>query len=99
MNRGVSVERIHKFYDLVPNLINPESIEDDFLNISLILEDMGYTTETLMMELVQPCDHMVKMCFWKGNEYPCYKLFKLSRSTEGICCSFNYKAIKLSLET
>lgn len=98
MSRGVSLERINEFYSLLPNLMNPEFINDDFINISEILRNLSYTTETLMLELVQPCENLLKACFWKGNEYPCYKLFKISRSTEGICCSFNYKAIKSSLE-
>lgn len=95
---GVSVERIQKFFELVPNLITPDYIDDDFLNITSILSTIGYDTDTLMSELVQPCEQMLKVCSWKGVETPCQDIFKQSRSNEGFCCSFNYKALKLSLE-
>lgn len=53
LNRGIEYDRILLFYSMVPNLISPIYVEEEFLTISLILQDMGYTTETLMMELVQ----------------------------------------------
>lgn len=99
INRGIAYDRILLFYSMVPNLINPIYVEEEFLNISLILQDIGYTTETLMMELVQPCEQLLKLCWWKGAMTPCNELFKLSRSTEGVCCSFNYKALKPALES
>lgn len=95
---GVPMNTILKFYETLPSLIYPEHMTYDFPNISSILEDFGYNTETLMLGMVQPCDHMLRMCFWKGHEFPCGDLFKLSRSSEGMCCSFNYKALKPSLE-
>lgn len=98
IDRGIAIDRIYKFYELIPNLINPQFIDDEFLNISSVLQSVGYTPDTLMFELAQPCDQLLKLCFWMGTEYPCHELFKLSRSTEGICCSFNYKALKQSLE-
>lgn len=98
MEKGVSLERIYKFFELIPNLINPEYVDSEFLSISAILQGMNYTTETLMSEIAQPCDKLLRKCFWKGKETECHELFKLSRSTEGICCSFNYKALRRSLE-
>lgn len=99
LGRGVPYDRILTFYNMVPNLISPAYVEEEFLNISLILADLGYTTETLMMEIVQPCEDLVKLCFWKGYERRCNQLFKLSRSTEGVCCSFNYIALRTILES
>lgn len=99
LEKGVSLDRIRLFYSMVPNLVSPVYVEEEFLNISMILTDLGYTTETLMMEIVQPCEELVRLCFWKGYETRCNELFKLSRSTEGVCCSFNYIALKTILES
>lgn len=97
-NRGIPEDRILKFYDLIPNLIYPEFVDDEFLNMFRLLQEAGYTPDSLMSELAQPCDRLLKRCLWKGTESPCSELFKLSRSSEGICCSFNYKALRISLE-
>lgn len=98
-SRGIAEDRILKFYELIPNLIYPEYVDEEFVNISNVLREAGYTPDSLMSELAQPCDRLLKLCYWKGTEMPCNELFKLSRSTEGICCSFNYKALRLSLES
>lgn len=99
IERGISRDRIQKFYEKIPNLITPViAVDEEFLYISSILQDMGYNTESLMTELAQPCENLLKYCFWKGTQTPCNELFKLSKSSEGICCSFNYKALKRSLE-
>lgn len=63
-----------------------------------MLEGFGYTTEQLMYELMQPCDELIKACFWHGKEVDCKKFFRVAKSTSGFCCSFNYKSLKDSLE-
>ena len=96
IEKGVPEDRIPKYYEVLPNLINPEHVDSEFLNI---IQRTNYTTETLMTELAQPCDSLLKLCFWKGSETPCNELFKMTRSTEGICCSFNYVALRRALES
>lgn len=59
---------------------------------------MGYTTDRLMFELMQPCGNMIKSCAWLGKTVPCDTLFRVAKSSEGFCCSFNYKALKDALE-
>lgn len=58
------------------------------------LENAGYTCETMMRALMQPCSTMVKQCYWLGRTVPCEQLFHVSKSSEGFCCSFNYKHIE-----
>lgn len=96
--RGVPEEKILKYYAMLPNLINPEFYNEDFVNISKIMGELGYNAESLMLEVFQPCEKLLIMCSWKGEECPCEDLFKISRSSEGLCCSFNYNALKMSLE-
>lgn len=51
-----------------------------------------------MFELMQPCNQMIKGCAWLGKIIPCDTIFRVAKSSEGFCCSFNYKALKDSLE-
>lgn len=51
-----------------------------------------------MLELMQPCENMIKHCLWLGKAVPCDSLFRITMSAEGFCCSFNNKALKNSLE-
>lgn len=96
--RGVPEEKILQYYAMLPNLINPEFYNEDFVNISKIMGELGYNAETLMLQVFQPCEKLLVVCTWKGEESPCEDLFKISRSSEGLCCSFNYNALKMSLE-
>lgn len=79
-------------------LITPEYIDALYLKTYQILEEMGYTTNKLMLELMQPCANMIKSCAWLGKIVQCDTLFRVAKSSEGFCCSFNYKALKDSLE-
>lgn len=50
---------------------------------------LGYTVESLFRIGMQPCRTMLKLCFWYNIQMPCEKLFIVTKSTEGFCCSFN----------
>lgn len=56
---------------------------------------MGYTTESLMLELMQPCNTLLKTCLWLGKRTKCNKLFRVVKSSVGHCCAFNYHAVKM----
>lgn len=47
-----------------------------------------------MRELMQPCNKMLVICLWLGDEYPCDELFQVTKGSYGFCCSFNYNATK-----
>lgn len=63
-----------------------------------ILTELNYTTEKLMFELMQPCSLMLETCIWLGKFVPCEKVFRVAKSSEGFCCSFNYNALRNNLE-
>lgn len=44
-----------------------------------------------MFEVMRPCKDMIQNCTWLGSMMPCENLFKIATSSEGFCCSFNYK--------
>lgn len=58
-----------------------------------ILQQLGYTIEQIMLEVMQPCAHLLRHCHWLRREVPCDTIFQIAKSAEGFCCSFNYGAI------
>lgn len=52
---------------------------------------MNWTIEDVMFSIMQPCDRMLRKCLWLNKMIPCNKLFQVSKTTQGFCCSFNYK--------
>lgn len=79
-------------------LVSSEFTHDDFNPVISKLSSMNYSTEHLMLDLMQPCDLMIDNCTWLGKDIPCNQLFRVAKSSEGFCCSFNYKAPLDSLE-
>lgn len=97
MNGGIDETRIKSFLQSLDRLINLDDVNILFYRIFEILQSYNYTAESLMYELMEPCSFMMQKCAWLGNAIPCEKLFKVSKSTEGFCCSFNYIGLKKSL--
>lgn len=84
-------------WGLVRAPVTPPS--DVLLDVFDIVEKMGYTSETLLQELMQPCSKMLYHCSWLNNEVPCEQLFRVTKGSEGFCCSFNYNATTDVMET
>lgn len=55
------------------------------------LSALGYTAEKLLLEVMQPCNKMLKKCLWYDRVTPCDTLFYVTKSSQGFCCSFNSK--------
>lgn len=92
---GVNATQIELFFTRLSGLVRAFTLPDQtLLTIFEILEKMGYTTEKLLREVMQPCGKMLYSCAWLNEEYPCDKLFHVSKGSEGFCCSFNYNAVK-----
>lgn len=52
---------------------------------------LNWTIETYMLNVMQPCNRMLRKCLWLNEKIPCDQLFVVSKTTQGFCCSFNYK--------
>lgn len=98
LGRGIPKNEIEFFLRNLSKLVQPEYTDDLFENTYKILDELGYETDTLMREVMQPCDEMLNQCSWLGTFAPCDTLFRIAKSIEGYCCSFNYDAIKDNLE-
>lgn len=97
---GVSMERILELYQKLPSHITLDSYAEpeDFNEIRSVLLERNYTTESFMMEVTQPCENLLQSCVWGEQEVPCGDIFRMTRSSEGFCCSFNYNADSHSRE-
>lgn len=60
--------------------------------------ELGYTSESLMYEVMQPCENLIDYCYWLNKKHDCNALFRVVKTSEGFCCSFNNHGIKRSLE-
>lgn len=58
--------------------------------LKMLLE---YNDITLLelVKLLRPCEDLIESCWWDGVKVNCSELFKVSRASQGICCSFNYQ--------
>lgn len=91
MQDGHNESDIMAFFSHVKTLIEPKpnTFTKKGLNITVSIFKAGYTTNTIMREIMQPCNTMIKMCIWMGQLMPCDKLFFVSKTERGYCCSFN----------
>lgn len=94
--RGISESSINNVLSKLADLVRPQFIDwnEDNSQTYAAINEMGYTTETLMFELMQPCEKMLQQCFWLNQKMPCASLFRVTTSSGGFCCSFNYNSIK-----
>ncbi|XP_029735277.2 sodium channel protein Nach-like [Aedes albopictus] len=53
------------------------------------LGQLGYSPAKMLLELNQPCESLIKHCYWLGSEVSCAKFFHVTKTHVGFCCSFN----------
>lgn len=92
VQNGLQPARVDMFLGQLTKLVIPEYVDEPFEKTHALLLKLNYTTERLMFELMQPCENMLSNCTWLGKSQPCETLFRVAKSAEGFCCSFNYKA-------
>ncbi|CAD7081679.1 unnamed protein product [Hermetia illucens] len=98
LKRGFTPAGIESFFQSLAALVNFREVDSAFGRIFQALEDLGYSMEKLMFDMAQPCENLIRECVWLGKTVPCKSLFRLVKSARGFCCSFNYKALRSSLE-
>lgn len=92
LSYGLNESRVNGFFREVNKLIKPDDLEDTYNDAQEVLMLMNYTIARLMFELMQPCTKLIHLCNWQGDAVPCERLFEVSTSADGFCCSFNYAA-------
>jgi len=62
-----------------------------FPSLPSIFPDSHY----LLTQVAPKCEELLLRCVWKDRVHePCSTMFKLHKTYEGYCCSFNYFGIK-----
>lgn len=67
---------------------------DEYSQLHSILLDNNLTVSHLTNRLSPNCGELLERCMWKGTQARCDTLFQPINTTEGLCCSFNYYALK-----
>ncbi|XP_053674694.1 sodium channel protein Nach-like [Anopheles nili] len=71
------------------SLVNFEAVNTTYLELESVLGRMGWNPDKLLLELTQPCEELIKVCFWLGSEVPCPHVIRRTRTDNGFCCSYN----------
>ncbi|XP_053663721.1 pickpocket protein 11-like [Anopheles marshallii] len=71
------------------SLVNFEAVDTSYIELEMFLGRMGWNPDTLLLELNQPCEELIKVCYWLGSEVDCTKVISRTRMDNGFCCSYN----------
>ncbi|RZC33568.1 glutamate receptor 2, partial [Asbolus verrucosus] len=80
------IQILGRLYDFDYHASERTSIEK--LHKSFELSEIDIITT--MKFLTTPCEDLLLECSWKGVPVKCSKIFRLSLTSEGYCCTFNY---------
>ncbi|PSN58104.1 hypothetical protein C0J52_06506 [Blattella germanica] len=77
-------------------LLEPSGLnETEYVLLQSILDDNNITIEQVMKAVTPRCESLLIRCRWKGQvKTSCTEIFRLHKTYEGYCCSFNYVGIK-----
>lgn len=93
--QGYNETKMRKVFSHLSAIIAPKDIDTtkiEYQEFETAIVQLGYTIDTLMLAVMHPCDKMVIRCGWEQIQIPCVNIFRASRTSEGYCCSFNYKS-------
>lgn len=76
---------------IVKSLKYTGNVTTEMQQFQLAMKQFGYTVESLMLEVMEPCSSFLQQCAFLSRFIPCEELFFVSKTTEGFCCSFNHK--------
>lgn len=95
-HNGTLLRTVFTNFDIYIRAKDPNLTKDEIKTFKkIIFESAGYNVRTLMIELMQPCNYLLRKCNWMDKEVPCDSLFHISETSEGICCSFNHHGIEM----
>jgi hypothetical protein len=59
-------------------------------SIIIIIDRFETVYFFLSLQLITPCEDLLKVCHWKGVRVNCSDIFYMRLTFEGYCCAFNY---------
>lgn len=93
---NISKDRLANMFSLITHFhgLTP-SREDEYRELNEVLRQNNVSVATVMASVAPDCFDLLKKCSWKGVIVQCVLLFRVIKTSEGICCSFNYHATDL----
>lgn len=88
---GINEEEVAHLFGNLSKLVVSEEVASIPESTMMALRRLNYTVERLMLDVMRPCKDMLKTCTWSGVVIPCDQLFPVSTTSDGFCCSFNYR--------
>ncbi|XP_055530563.1 sodium channel protein Nach-like [Wyeomyia smithii] len=89
MTKGLTLDEANQLLVSMSSLVNFESSFPSALEHEKLLGQLGENPASMLLKLNQPCDQLIKYCYWLGAEVPCSKYFQVTKTHVGFCCSFN----------
>ena len=83
-------------------LIDHETDYDNGISYDTKVKHYNLTSNNLLkiLKKVTPtCKDYLTNCSWDGKKVECHKIFKITATDAGFCCSFNYFPAKQKLST
>ncbi|CAH3989234.1 unnamed protein product [Pieris brassicae] len=93
---NVSGSDIELFLQSLPNLVdyrNSNGHTSDFDHILRALKKHYFNIDTIMEEVHQRCEDLLLYCSFNRKPMICTDMFRLVKTFEGHCCTFNYVAL------
>ncbi|CRL08251.1 CLUMA_CG020926, isoform A [Clunio marinus] len=63
--------------------------ESELPQLQELMQQNRYDVALTMKKLMYPCSTLLYRCRWEGKFIDCEKLFSISETYQGFCCSFN----------
>lgn len=69
--------------------------EKEYIELNDVLRQNNISVATVMAIIAPNCFDLLRKCSWKGVIVQCVLIFRIVKTSEGICCSFNYHGTDL----
>ncbi|XP_058830343.1 pickpocket protein 28-like [Topomyia yanbarensis] len=89
IHKGLTPQEATALLVSMSSLVNFESKTPLPLKHEKLFGQLGYNPAKMMLEMNQPCEQLIKYCYWLGVEVPCSKYVQVTKTHIGFCCSFN----------
>nr|CAD7570917.1 unnamed protein product [Timema californicum] len=91
---NVSRDFVFEEMGLLVQLIEPVETNISRLRIFQSILDLNkIKAKDIMTEVTAACEDLIIQCRWKKRSVKCSSIFKLFKTYEGFCCSFNYVGV------
>ncbi|XP_015431279.1 PREDICTED: sodium channel protein Nach-like [Dufourea novaeangliae] len=62
---------------------------DEIKELKALLDANQWTVSNFL-KILKPCEDVTNSCWWSGERIDCDQSIKISHTSYGLCCSFNY---------